>query len=211
MKKILSFTIWLIIFVIIASFWKDIYNFSKNYILAFNTTKNINVFEIKINDKIDQYFTKNEIEKYYEDIGLNKDFKNLNIYNTKEKFLYQYDAVQIIYEDKTKNIWSVTTVSNIDPEKCLVKRNEKFNEFKILYKIRNNDDRLMIQNEYKLRTLNRKVAKISYDLKDELSVARITCYDNREAKPPEGKPFRYDGELRFELLNRDLKKVSQSK
>ena len=138
-------------------------------------------------------------------------FKNLNIYNTKEKFLYQYDAVQIIYEDKTKNIWSVTTVSNIDPEKCLVKRNEKFNEFKILYKIRNNDDRLMIQNEYKLRTLNRKVAKISYDLKDELSVARITCYDNREAKPPEGKPFRYDGELRFELLNRDLKKVSQSK
>ena len=52
---------------------------------------------------------------------------------------------------------------------------------------------------------------MGYFLGDDLSrMVRITCYDNRGAKVPEGNEkdkFKYDGEIRFELLSSELKKA----
>lgn len=217
MMKIFSEFRWFFIFIILGIVISIAYNLIKNDYFNLKTVKNINVFDIKIDDNIDQFFSKRELEQYDTKIGnLKEDFKLINIYNSniKNKFQNEYNSVQLIYEVGTRKIWSVTTVDPINPDKCITKRNEKFNELKIKYNILDIDDedlRLIRENDYRISSYNRKVALLGYFLGDDLShMARITCYDNREAKIPEGSEedkFKHDGELRFELISSYLKKV----
>ena len=206
---------WLPIFIIIGLVISIAYNVLKNDTFNLRTVKNINLFDIKIDDDIDKFFSKRELEQYDIKIGnLKEGFKLINIYNSniKDKFQNEYNGVQLIYETGTRKIWSVTTVDPINPDKCIKKRNEKFNELKIKYNIVDLDNEgLIIDNDYRISSLDRKVAYIGYFLGDDLSrMVRITCYDNRGAKVPEGSEkdkFRYDGVLRFELLSSELKKA----
>ena len=206
---------WLAIFIIIGLVISIAYNVIKNDTFNLKTVNNINVFDIKIDDNIDKFFSKKELEKYDVKIGnISEAFKVINIYNSdiKNKFQNNYEDVQLIYEIATRKIWSVTTIDPINPDKCIPKRNEKFNELQIKYNILDIDNEGIIkQNEYRISSYNRKVAYIGYFLGDDLShMARITCYDNREAKIPEGSEinkFRHEGELRFELLSSELKKA----
>ena len=215
MKKIFSELRWLFIFIIIGLVISITYHVIKNDYFNLKTVKNINVFDIKIDDNIDQFFSKRELKQYDTEVGnLKESFKLINIYdsNIKNKFQNEYQGVQLIYETGTRKIWSVTTVDSINPDKCITKRNEKFNELKIKYNILDIDDEgLIVENDYRTGSLNRKVSYIGYFLGDNLSrMVRITCYDNRGAKPPEGTEedkFRYEGELRFELLSSYLKKA----
>ena len=215
MKKIFSELRWLFIFIIIGLVISITYHVIKNDYFNLKTVKNINVFDIKIDDNIDQFFSKRELKQYDTEVGyLKESFKLINIYdsNIKNKFQNEYQGVQLIYETGTRKIWSVTTVDSINPDKCITKRNEKFNELKIKYNILDIDDEgLIVENDYRTGSLNRKVSYIGYFLGDDLSrMVRITCYDNRGAKPPEGTEedkFRYEGELRFELLSSYLKKA----
>lgn len=206
---------WLVIFIIIGLVISIAYNVIKNDYFNLKTVKNINVFDIKIDDNIDQFFSKRELKQYDTEVGnIKESFKLINIYdsNIKNKFQNEYEGIQLIYETGTRKIWSVTTVDSINPDKCITKRNEKFNELKIKYNILDIDDEgLIVENDYRTDSLNRKVSYIGYFLGDDLSrMVRITCYDNRAAKPPEGTEkdkFRYDGELRFELLSSELQKA----
>ena len=206
---------WLAFFIIIGLVISIAYNVIKNDTFNLKTVKNINLFDIKIDDDIDKFFSKRELEQYDTKIGnLKEGFKLINIYNSniKNKFQNEYNGVQLIYETGTRKIWSVTTVDPINPDKCIKKRNEKFNELKIKYNIVDLDNEgLIIDNDYRISSLDRKVAYIGYFLGDDLSrMVRITCYDNRGAKVPEGSEkdkFRYDGELRFELLSSELQKI----
>ena len=215
MMKIFSEFRWFFIFIILGIVISIAYNLIKNDYFNLKTVKNINVFDIKIDDNIDQFFSKRELKQYDTEVGyLKESFKLINIYdsNIKNKFQNEYQGVQLIYETGTRKIWSVTTVDSINPDKCITKRNEKFNELKIKYNILDIDDEgLIVENDYRTGSLNRKVSYIGYFLGDNLSrMVRITCYDNRGAKPPEGTEedkFRYEGELRFELLSSDLKKA----
>ena len=215
MKKVFSELRWLFIFIIVGLVISITYHVIKNDYFNLKTVKNINVFDIKIDDNIDQFFSKRELKQYDTEVGnLKESFKLINIYdsNIKNKFQNEYQGVQLIYETGTRKIWSVTTVDSINPDKCITKRNEKFNELKKKYNILDIDDEgLIVENDYRTGSLNRKVSYIGYFLGDDLSrMVRITCYDNRGAKPPEGTEedkFRYEGELRFELLSSDLKKA----
>ena len=204
----------LIVFIIFGLIIVIVYNLIKNDYFNFRTVKNINVFDIKIDDNIDQFFSKRELEQYDSKGGLKEGFRLINIYNSdiKNKFQNKYADVQLIYETGTRKIWSVTTIDPINPDKCITKRNEKFNELKIKYNILDIDDeRLIFENDYRTDSLNRKVSYIGYFVGDDLShMVRITCYDNRDAKLPQGSvidKFRYEGELRFELLSSYLKRA----
>ena len=113
---------WLAIFIIIGLIISIAYNVIKNDTFNLKTVKNINLFDIKIDDDIDKFFSKRELEQYDAKIGnLKEGFKLINIYNSniKNKFQNEYNVVQLIYETGTRKIWSVTTVDPINPDKCI--------------------------------------------------------------------------------------------
>ena len=96
---------WLAIFIIIGLIISIAYNVIKNDTSNLKTVKNINVFDIKIDDDIDKFFSKRELEQYDIKIGnLKEGFKLINIYNSniKDKFQNEYNGVQLIYEAGTR-------------------------------------------------------------------------------------------------------------
>ena len=203
---------WLIISIILGFFISITYNLIKNnYFSSKNTTK-INIFEVTLNNKIEEYFSKEEIQKYFRNIGIkNKNFAGLNIENSR-KFENDFDDFQFIYEIKNGKIWYVSGILSINPDDCIQERDKRFNEYKILYKVGDNNRRLIIDDKYikKENEFNRKIAMISYFFEDNLTVSRITCIDNREAYIPsdtDADTFKYIGELRYELINSDYGKI----
>lgn len=202
---------WLIISIILGFIISITYNLIKNYYFSSHNIKKINIFEINIDEDVSLYFNKNEIKKYTQKIGdVKKEFGVLNVMDAKEKFERGYTSAQVIYELNTGNIWSITTIDPINPDECLIERDKRYNEFRVNYKILDmNDESLKIENEYRKHKRDEDiyVAYIAYYFKDLPAIARITCYDNREAKVPEGSDgdsFKFLGEIRFELIKNNL-------
>jgi hypothetical protein len=205
----------LIVFIIFGLIIVVVYNLIKNDYFNLSKIDNINIFSVKINDQIDNYFTKSEIKKYSVKIGdIKKEFGVLNLFGNSKKFQNNYDVIQFIYAIDTRNIWEVSAIESIDPDTCLDKRNERFNDFKISYNIINIDETLLdFEKEYKQGSYNRLISYIGYFLDDTFDrMARISCYDNRQAIFPEGSDankYEYNGELRYELLRSDNYKIKK--
>lgn len=206
---------WLIISIILGLIISITYNLIKNNNFSSKDTSKINIFDIKINDDVDLYFSKDEIKKYTTNLGnVKKDFGVLNVVDASEKFLKGYRSGQVVFEIKTRDIWSISAIDPINPDECLDKRDERFNEFKVKYKIFDvNNDRLIINNEFKTNPIyveGVKVASINYHFENSLAIARVGCYDFREGKMPEGSDgdnFPNIGELRFELFRTNLEEI----
>ena len=212
MNDILKNFRWLIILIILGLIISITYNLIKNNYFSSKDTTKINIFDIQINDDVDLYFNKDEIKKFTTNLGnVKKDFRVLNVVNAHEKFQRGYDSGQVVFEIKTRDIWSISAIDPINPDECLSERDERFNEFKVKYKIFDvNDDRLIITNEFKTNSKyfeGVKTANINYYFDNIPAVARVGCYDFREGKMPEGSDaddFKNIGELRFELFRTDL-------
>ena len=101
----------------------------------------ISLIDIKIGDKISEYFNSQQISKYYVNAGpspsgeklFGKDLKYSFIAMTSEDKIFEgdYAFYQIYYENNSKKIVSLSGIDiSPDVDSCLKKRSEKVSEYK---------------------------------------------------------------------------------
>lgn len=167
------------------------------FLVSCTEKKNIN--EILIHQSIDDHFSKKEIKRYLEDIGIPEPQRVLNIEDN--IFTRNFDVVQIIFNNDNREIYSINGIYFVNPDKCLKLREEKINDFKIFTNITSDFTNYADEEDYEISAFDRKVSKIGYFHNNEEYYISLTCYDNRGAYMPNGKTFKVDGELRYEIIS----------
>ena len=163
------------------------------------TSEKKNLDDILIHKNIDNYFTKKEITKYSVNIGLPKPQKGMNIYS--KIFKRDFKLVQIIFNEETREIYSINGIYYINPDKCIQTRNNKINDFKIFTNINKDFTIFKDEQNYLKSSFNRLTSRIGYFHNKDKYFVSLTCYDNRNAQTPTGQPYDTEGELRFEIIS----------
>ena len=181
---------------------KKVYFFIIIFLVSCSSEKK-NIDDILIHQKIDSHFSKREIKKYTINVGIPKPQKGMNIYSN--IFSRDFKLVQIIFNEVTREIYSINGIYDINPDKCINIRNQKINDFKIFSKINKNFTRYKNEQNYRKSTYNRGVSRIGYLHNEDKYYVALTCYDNRNASNPTGQPYQSKGELRFEIISEKFK------
>ena len=177
---------------------KTIYSLILIFLVSCSSEKK-NIDDILIHGKIDTHFSKKEIKKYSIDIGMPKPQVAMNIYS--KIFQRNFKLVQIIFNDEDREIYSISGIYYMDPEKCISLRNKKINDFKIFSKIDNDFEKYKDEQDYRISKFNRKISRVGYSNNKHNYYVAITCYDNRNVYTPTGEPYATKGELRFEIIS----------
>ena len=169
------------------------------FLLVSCSSEKKNIDDILIHQKIDSHFSKREIKKYTTNVGIPKPQKAMNIYPN--IFKRDFELVQIIFNEVTREIYSINGIYDINPDKCINIRNQKINDFKIFSKINENFTMYKEEQNYRKSNYNRGVSRIGYFHNEDKYYVALTCYDNRNASNLTGQPYQNKGELRFEVIS----------